>query len=106
MTWPDNDDQVRPQLTSLILHQLRHFGAPDIILQLVSVSPNPTFDRSLVELVLSGKFELKNIGELVIAQGGCFGELTRVYPTGNSYIQIVNSKEFPFGNYQFSGTWD
>jgi hypothetical protein len=53
----------------------------------------------MVVLVPCDKFELKNLRELVIAQDDCFGELIRFCITGTSYIQEVNSIEFPFGNY-------
>ena len=95
---------MRPHFKSFIRHLLRHFVALDVIPQLASICHNPLFDRSLVVLVRSDKFELKNLGELVIVQYGCFGERTRYCIAGTSYIQVVNSKEFPFGNYQLSGT--
>jgi len=81
--------------------------ALDVIPQLASsICHNPLFDRSLVVPVRSDKFELKNLGELVIVQDGCFDGLTRCCIIGTSYIQVLNSKEFPFGNYQLSGTWN
>jgi hypothetical protein len=97
---------VRPHFKSFIQHQLRHFLALDVIPQLASVRHNPLFDRSLVAQVLSDKFELNNLGELVIVQDGCLGERIRCYITGTPYIQEVDSKEFPFGNYQLSGAWN
>jgi hypothetical protein len=77
--------------------------ALNVIPQLASICHNALFDRSFVELVLRDKFELKNLGELVIVQDGYFNERIRCYIIGISYIQEVNSKEFPFGNYQPSG---
>jgi hypothetical protein len=56
-----------------------------------------------VVLVPSAKFELKNLREIVVAQDGCFGKVIKLCIAGTSYIQKVNSIEFPFGNYQFSG---
>jgi hypothetical protein len=96
---------VRPQLKSS-LHLLRHLGALDIVPQVASDSHSPLFDGSFVVLVPSAKFELKNIGELEIVQGGCLSEHIRYFIAGNLYIQEVNSKEFPFGDYQLFGTWN
>ena len=96
---------MRLQLKSSTLHLLRHFVALDIIPQLASgVFHNPFVDRSLVVLVTFAKFDLKNVGEVVIGQGVCFGEVSRSCITVNQYIQVVDSKELPFGNYQPSGT--
>jgi len=78
--------------------------ALDVIPQPASICHNPLFDRSLVVPVRTDKFEFKNLGELVIVQDGCFAEHIRYCIIGTPYIQKVNSKEFPFGNYQLSGT--
>ena len=82
-----------PNLKTLFLHHLRHFSALYVIPQLRdSICHNPVFDRSFVEFVPPTKFKLKNLGERVVAQGGCF-------ITDNWYIQEANPKEFPFGYY-------
>ena len=56
-----------------------------------------------MELVASAESKLKNFGELVVAQDGCFIEIIRIVITVNLYIQEVDSIELPFGNYQPSG---
>jgi hypothetical protein len=79
MTRPNNDDQVRPQLKSSIIYLLHHVVALDIIPQLTSsVSNNPFLDRSLV-----AESKLKNVGEVVIVQGVCFGEVIKTCITVN-----------------------
>ena len=54
-----------------------------------------------MELVPSAESKLKNFGELVVAEDGCFSEIR--ISAANLYIQEVNSIELPFGNYQLSG---
>ena len=104
MTRADNDDQVCPHLKTLFLHHLRYFSALYIIPQLRdSICHNPFFDRSFVVFVPPIKFKLKNLGERVVAQDGCFSDINS-FITHNWYIQEVNLQEFPFGNYQPSGS--
>jgi hypothetical protein len=103
MTRADNDDQTCPYLKTLFLRHLRHFSALHIILQLRdSICRNPFLNRSIVDFVPLRKFKLKNLGERVVAQVGCFSDIIN-FITANWYIQVVNSEEFPFGNYQPSG---
>jgi hypothetical protein len=91
-----------PHLKTLF-HHLRHFSALYVIPQLRgSICHNPFFDRSIVVLVPRNKVKPENLGERVVVQGGCFSDMTS-FITGNWYTQVVNSKEFPFGNYQPSG---
>jgi hypothetical protein len=92
-----------PHLKTLFLHHLRHFSGLYVIPQLRgSICHNPFFDRSFVVYVAPSKSKPENLGERVVAQGGCFSDMTSSI-TENWYIQVVNSKEFPFGNYQPSG---
>jgi hypothetical protein len=53
-----------------------------------------------VVVVPTAEFKLKNLGEVVAAQDGCFSE---IIITATLYLQEVNSIELPFGNYQPSG---
>ena len=54
-----------------------------------------------MEPVPIDEVKLKNFGELVVAQDGCFSEIR--ISAANLYTQEVNSIELPFGNYQLSG---
>jgi hypothetical protein len=53
---------MRPRFQSSVQLLLRHFGALDVISEVVSISHNPLFDRFLVGPVLRDKFELNNVG--------------------------------------------